>query len=121
MNDSKSRSLDDIMNQLIHDDVIDPCYSDWGCNPVLVPKKKNNKNASPNYRLCVDYRPVYSNTILNSYIKPRTDYILAQLGKAKNFTVTDLTKGYHQMLVKPEDRHKTAFVTPNRASYHNKR
>jgi hypothetical protein len=112
MNASKSRILGDIMNQLFDDDVIEPCDSDWGCNPVLVPKKKNNKNAAPNYRHCVDYRPVNSRTILNNYIMPRTDYILSQLGKAKYFTVIDLTQGYHQILKKPEDRHKTAFVTP---------
>ena len=37
--------------------------------------------------------------------------MFAQLAKAKYFTKIDLTKGYWQILVKPEDRHKTAFQT----------
>jgi hypothetical protein len=116
MNAAKRHVLDETLDRLLEEDIIERSDSEWGCNPVLVPKNKN-KNAAPNFRLCVDYRPVNARTILNIYVMPRSDYILSQLGKAKYFSVIDLTQGYHQILMKPEDRHKTAFITPHRGSF----
>jgi hypothetical protein len=40
MNAQKRKILDDDINLLLDDDVIEQCESDWGCNPVLVPKKQ---------------------------------------------------------------------------------
>jgi hypothetical protein len=71
--------------------------------------------------LCIDYRSVNARTNVNSYVMPRSDYILSQLGKAKYFTVVDLAQGCHQLLMKHEDRHKTAFVTPHRGAFQYKR
>lgn len=43
---------------------------------------------------------------------PRIEDILDQLGHALFFSTLDLASGYHQVLVEPEDRPKTAFSTP---------
>ena len=37
---------------------------------------------------------------------------LDRLAEAKFFTTIDMVSGYHQIEVAPEDRHKTAFVSP---------
>ena len=37
---------------------------------------------------------------------------LDQLADAKFFTTIDMVSGYHQIEVAPEDRRKTAFVSP---------
>ena len=42
---------------------------------------------------------------------PRVDDILDQVGQAKYITTLDLAKGYWQVSVAEEDRHKTAFIT----------
>lgn len=43
---------------------------------------------------------------------PRADVLLDQLGAAKYLTALDLTKGYWQVPMNPEDKPKTAFATP---------
>uniref|UniRef100_A0A1X7TEE5 Reverse transcriptase domain-containing protein n=1 Tax=Amphimedon queenslandica TaxID=400682 RepID=A0A1X7TEE5_AMPQE len=43
---------------------------------------------------------------------PRIDDILDQIGQANYFTTLDLARGYWQVPVTEEDRHKTAFISP---------
>ena len=43
---------------------------------------------------------------------PRIDNMIDCLGRAKYFTVLDLTRGYWQVPVHPDSRLKTAFTTP---------
>ena len=48
----------------------------------------------------------------SSYPMPRVDDLLDRLGQAKYISTLDLMKGYWQVLVHPESRHQTAFITP---------
>jgi len=48
---------------------------------------------------------------MDAYPMPRINDILDQVGQAKYITTLDLAKGYWQVPVAEEDRHKTAFVT----------
>jgi len=67
------------------------------------------KKKDGNSRLCVDYRQLNKLTIKNKYPLPRIDDLLDQLKGAVVFSKIDLSSGYHQILVKPEDVQKTAF------------
>jgi hypothetical protein len=61
--------------------------------------------------LCVDYRALNAVTIKNKYPLPQIDDLMNQLRQAKFFSKIDLRSGYHHMKIRPEDIHKTAFVT----------
>jgi hypothetical protein len=60
-------------------------------------------------RLCIYYRQLNKTTIKNKYPLPRITDLFDQLGGASIFLNIELRFGYHQVLIKDEDIHKTAF------------
>lgn len=65
------------------------------------------------FRIVIDYRKLNEVSIDDKFPLPNIDSILDKLGRAQYFTTLDLAKGYHQILIKEEDKKKTAFVTPH--------
>ena len=64
-------------------------------------------------RFCFDFRKVNSITCKDAYPLPQVDDTLDILAGAQWFSTLDLTSGYWQVEVEPENHEKTAFCTPN--------
>lgn len=60
----------------------------------------------------IDYRKLNEKTIDDKFPIPNIESILDRLGRAQYFTILDLVKRFHQILVKESDQKKTAFSTP---------
>ena len=60
--------------------------------------------------MCIDYRQLNSNTILDAYPLPRIDDLTSRLNGATVFSKIDLNNAYHQIPVDPNDQFKTAFT-----------
>jgi RNase H-like domain found in reverse transcriptase/Reverse transcriptase (RNA-dependent DNA polymerase)/Integrase zinc binding domain len=95
------RQLKNLMNK----GFIRPSVSPFGAPVLFVHKKEGT------LRLCVDYRALNKNTIKNRYPLPRIEDLMDRLGGSCFFTKIDLHSGYHQIRIKEEDVHKTAFRT----------
>jgi hypothetical protein len=93
------------LKEMMDKGYIRPSVSPWGA-PVLFVKKTDGT-----LRLCIDYRQLNKVTINNKYPLPRIDDLFDQLGGASIFSKIDLRSGYHQVQIKGEDIHKTAFRT----------
>jgi len=65
-------------------------------------------------RVVVDMRRVNKELFPDAYPLPKQDTILAVIGGATIFSSLDITKGFFQQDISPEDQWKTAFVTPHR-------
>jgi hypothetical protein len=63
------------------------------------------------YRAVTDFRLLNEQTIKNRYPLPRADQLFDKLAHAKYFSKIDLRTGFYQILIREEDRHKTAFTT----------
>ena len=97
--------LKKIIKRLRAEEIIQPSTSDWSAPVLVLPKKKPGE-----YRLVVDHRGLNEVLRKDSYPLPRIDDLLDLLKAAKVFSVLDLRSGFHQIKVRKEDRHKTAFV-----------
>lgn len=85
--------------------MIQPSVSPWRA-PVLFVRNKDGT-----MRLCIDYRMLNKVTIKNRYPLPRIDDLFDQIRGVTVFSKFDLRSGYHQLRIKDEDIHKTAFKT----------
>ncbi|RUS72103.1 hypothetical protein EGW08_020129 [Elysia chlorotica] len=75
-------------------------------SPVVVVKKKDGSN-----RICIDFRRLNSITVTDPQPVPSPAESFLGMSEDKYFSKLDLTKGYHQIRVRPSDVHNTAFVT----------
>lgn len=65
------------------------------------------------YRLCLNYKPINSQTIVDKYPLPNINLIFTKLGQAKYFSIFDAFRGYWQAPLDPESRNYIAFITPH--------
>ena len=85
--------------------VIESSASDWSSAPVMVKKKDGS------IRYCIDYRKLNDVTVKDQFPLPLITQCLDQLAGTSFFSALDLSWGYWQIELAPEDRHKTAFIT----------
>ena len=77
-------------------------------SPIVMVKKKDGSN-----RVCVDFRKLNKITEVDPEPMMTAGDLFRRLSGKKYLSKIDLTKGYWQIPVAPEDVHKTAFVTPD--------
>ena len=94
------------LQELLDSGRIQHSHSPYGA-PILFAKKKD----SDKLRMCIDYRALNKNTVLDRYPLPRIDELFQRLNGSSVFSKFDLADGYHQIPMFKGDRYKTAFCT----------
>ena len=74
-------------------------------SPVVVVKEDGSN------RICIDFRRLNKITVTDPQPVPSPAESFLGMSEDKYFSKLDLTKGYHQIRVRPSDVHKTAFKT----------
>lgn len=94
------------LRKLQEEGVISPSSSQYGA-PCFVKEKDNG-----DLRMLVDYRELNKITEVLQNTFPSVFESFHKLAGSNYFSKLDLEKGYYQISVKEQDRHKTAFITP---------
>jgi hypothetical protein len=106
LKDEMQKQLGDMLQR----GVIAPACSEWAA-PVIFVKKKS-LDESPKYRFCTDFRGLNAVTKISVY--PITDIKgnLSLMAGSRYFTLLDIESAHRHVLIHPDDKDKTGFVTP---------
>ena len=90
--------------------IIGKSVSPYNSRLWVVPKKADS-HGNARWRVVVDCRELNLITKSDSYPLPTINEIFDRITGAKYFTKLDLSSGFLQIPVNPDDIHKTAFTT----------
>ncbi|XP_055374910.1 uncharacterized protein MAL13P1.304-like [Condylostylus longicornis] len=102
-----SKQISDMLKQGIIKESNSPYNSS-----LWIVQKKADSSGQKKWRIVIDYRKLNEVTVDDKFPIPNIETILDQLRRTQYFTTLDLAKGFHQILVREEDKKKTAFSTP---------
>lgn len=100
------QQVTDELKRLESADVIERISASEWVSPVVVVRKKDGS-----IRLCVDLREPNKAVVVDSFPLPHTEELLHALNGARHFSKLDLAAAYHQVLLHPDSRDLTAFIT----------
>ena len=104
------RQLAEVIEQEVEEmlkmGVIEPARGPWRSYPVVVPKPDGSE------RFCIDYCKVNAMSKFDARPMPKVGDLLDQLGSARFLFSVGLMKGYWQILLREQDRGKTASAPP---------
>lgn len=109
--------VDEEVEKLLKSGIIEKSHSPYNSPIWVVPKKGLDSNGRPKRRLVIDFQKLNDQTITDKFPIPDINTMIQNLGKAKIFSTIDLESGYHQIIIKENDREKTAFSI-NHAKFH---
>ena len=111
---AKMEVIDKQLDKWLKQEVIKVSKSNWGA-PVLVVYRTtydpDTKEPITKPRVCIDYRKINQMMIKDEYPIPNQATIFQTLRGKKWISTLDALSGFHQMKIKEEDQHKSAFRT----------
>lgn len=95
------------IQELADADIIEKSNSRYSFPLILVKKKSEGQ-----YRLVIDYRKLNEITVSSTYKLPLISDILNSLRGANFYCTLDANSSFHQIKLRDEDKHLTAFSSP---------
>ena len=80
-------------------------YSEWLANVVPIPKKDSK------VKVCVDFRDLNKASPMDDFPLPHINMLVDSTAWHAMLSFMDGFSGYNQIMMAPEDREKTSFIT----------
>ena len=106
--------IDKVIEGWLKDGTVQESSSEYASPVIVVSKKADPVSGEIGKRTCIDYRRLNVSSVKDAFPLPNIDVMLREFGASKRFTKIDLKDAYHQIVIAPEHRHKTAFVHKGR-------
>lgn len=103
---SVRQPVSDQLQTLLSADIIERIDASEWVSPIVAVQKEDGS-----IRLCVDLREPNKAIVVDNFPLPHTEELLHALNGARHFSKLDLASAYHQVLLHPDSRDLTAFVT----------
>lgn len=104
-------TIDKEVKKMLDEGIIQPSHSPYASNLLLVRKPDPSSEGGVKNRVCASFVQLNKQTVKDSYPLPLIQSIFDRIGASKWFTTMDLLNGFWQVMIKPEHRYKTAFIT----------
>ncbi|XP_024009949.1 uncharacterized protein LOC112085152 [Eutrema salsugineum] len=102
----KAQAVNDEVERLLKaGSITEVKYPDWLANPMVV-KNKNGK-----WRICADITDLNKACPEDSFPLPHIDRLVEATAGNELLSFMDAFSGYNQILMHPQDREKTSFIT----------
>ena len=108
---SMGHIIKDEVSKMLELGVIEPSTANYA-SPIVLVKKKDES-----IRFCIDYRKLNRVCYFDPMPTALPECLYSKLSSDSVFSKLDLSKGYWQIPIKPEDRDKTTFVTPENGMF----
>ena len=106
MNLNYAKHVKEELDKLLKVGFIYPVEAVTWLSPIVIVPKKNGK-----LRICVDYRKLNAAIETDPFPLPFQDTLLDAVAGHQMYSFLDGFSGYNQILMHPDDRDKTAFIT----------
>ena len=93
----KLKLMKGMIDEWIHDGIVEPANSPWGFPVIMVPKPQNK-----GWRMCVDLRKLNEVISYDSYQSPRNDDALIWFAQKVFRSTLDIRWGYHNLMLTEE-------------------
>lgn len=87
--------------------LIELVWSNYALSVVIILKLRNK------LWICTDFREVNKKIIPDRFLMPRIEDILVKVAGCRYLIMIDLTIGFQQLYLHPDNQHKQAFITPD--------
>lgn len=105
---SQKAELKKQVDNLLEQEIIEPCSSEWS-SPVLLVPKKSDANGEKKWRLVIDYRKLNTCIQDDKFPLPNITDILDSLCGCIYFTHLDLNQGFFNVALNKHSRKYTSF------------
>ncbi len=100
--------VEQALQSMLQGGIIEPAEESAAWCSLIVPVRKPDGTI----RICVDYRGLNEVTTLQRHYMPTLEELLDRAGASKVLTMLDLTAGFQQVAIEPDQRDLMTFGSP---------